>query len=183
MAGKILAMNTVTLLQAIVWVGGGFLVLNQGAQTLNVPPFEYPPGFFLWFVPFLVLGFLLYASFMAAAGALAPNAREGNQMTWLLIVPLMPTLLFAQEFLTEPHGTLAVVLSLFPFSAPSAMVTRLAVAPDVPVWQPLLSLSGLALTTYVIVLMAARFFRPGTLLSDASFSWRRLATGWRTKES
>jgi ABC-type Na+ efflux pump permease subunit len=58
------------------------------------------------------------------------------------------------------------------------MVTRLAVA-DVPLWQPVVSLLGLALTAYVAVLLAARFFRADNLLSDASFSWQRFATGWR----
>jgi ABC-2 type transport system permease protein len=71
-----------------------------------------------------------------------------------------------------------LALSLFPLSAPSAMVTRLAVAP-VPLWQILVSLGGLAVTTYVFVSLAARFFRAGNLLSSESFSWKRLATGWR----
>ena len=90
----------------------------------------------------------------------------------------MPTMMFGSEFLKEPHGTLSMVLSLFPFSAPSAMVTRLAVA-DVPLWQPIVSLLGLAITTYLLVLLAARFFRADNLLSQASFTWGRLATGWR----
>jgi ABC-2 type transport system permease protein len=70
------------------------------------------------------------------------------------------------------------VLSLFPLSAPGAMVTRLAVA-EVPLWQILASLAGLALTTYLTISLAARFFRAGNLLSHDSFNWRRLATGWR----
>jgi hypothetical protein len=37
----------------------------------------------------------------------------------------------------------------------------------------------LALTTYLMVALAARFFRAGNLLSDASFSLRRLVTVWR----
>ncbi len=115
---------------------------------------------------------------MAAAGAIAPTAREGGKVTWLLVLPLMPTLMFGSVFLEEPHGTISLVLSLFPLSAPSAMVTRLAVA-DVPVWQLVVSLLGLAGTTYLMVLWAARFFRADNLLSHASFNWRRLATGWR----
>ena len=58
------------------------------------------------------------------------------------------------------------------------MVTRLAVA-TVPLWQVLLSLGMLAATAYVFVTLSARFFRADNLLSDASFNWRRLLTGWR----
>jgi ABC-2 type transport system permease protein len=178
MVGKMLAMSLVMWLQVLVWVGGGILILDRGAEVLNMARFTFPPGFLAWALGFLVFGYLLFASVMAAAGAIAPTAREGAQVTWLLILPLMPTLMFGPAFLEDPNGTLSVVLSLFPFSAPSAMVTRLAVA-HVPLWQILVSLAGLAVTAYLFVVLAARFFRSGNLLSDESFNWRRMATGWR----
>ena len=178
MMGKILGLSAVTLVQLGIWLGGGMLILNRGAALLDVSGFTFPAGFIVWAILFLVLGFLLFASVMAAAGAIAPTAREGNQVTWLLIIPLMPTLMFSQLFVEEPNNPLTLVLSLFPFSAPSAMLTRLAVG-EVPLWQIIVSLAGLALTTYLMVVLAGRFFRAGNLLSDAPFNWRRLATGWR----
>lgn len=178
MVGKILAASVVTIIQIVFWVGGGVLLLRRGAAIMNVASFAFPPGFLVWAVLFLVLGFLLFASVMAAGGAMANSAREGGQITFLLIVPLMPTLMFAQAFVQEPHGLLATALSLFPFSAPSAMVTRLAVA-QVPLWQILVSLAGLALTAYLFIVLAGRFFRPTNLLSSQAFNWRRLLTGWR----
>ena len=181
MLGKVLGLSVVTTLQLAVWVGGGMLTLNRGADWMNVSQYTFPPGFLVWAALFMVLGFLLYASVMAAAGAVAPTAREGGQVTWLLVVPLMPTLMFSSAFFENPHGTLPLVLSLIPFSAPSAMVTRLAIA-DVPLWQPIVSLSGLALLTYLFVVLAGRFFRASNLLSQASFNWRRFATGWREDE-
>jgi ABC-2 type transport system permease protein len=178
MVGKILGLSAVAWLQLLVWLGGGMLILDRGSSWLDLSGLDLTPGFFVWAFLFLVFGYLLYASVMAAAGAIAPNAREAGKVTWLLIIPLMPTLMFGSTFFENPHGTLSLVLSLFPFSAPSAMVTRLAVAP-LPLWQPLLSLSGLAATAYLFVVLAGRLFRADNLLSQASFNWRRLATGWR----
>ena len=178
MIDKILAMSLIVIVQLIFWVGGGVLILNKGADLLKVASFSFPPGFILWAALFLILGYLLFASVMAAGGAVSSNARETGAMTFLLIIPLMPTLMFGTLFAEEPNNPLVVGLSLFPFSAPSAMVTRLALAP-VPWWQLLISLVGLAVTTYLFILLAARFFQAGNLLSTASFSWRRLATGWR----
>jgi ABC-2 type transport system permease protein len=178
MMGKILGLSIVAWVQLLVWLGGGVLILNWGSTRFDVSSLDFSPELLVWALLFLVFGYLLYASIMAAAGAIAPNAREGGKVTWLLIVPLMPTMMFGSEFLKEPHGTLSMALSLFPFSAPSAMVTRLAVA-DVPLWQPVVSLLGLAITAYLMVLLAARFFRADHLLSQASFTWQRLATGWR----
>jgi ABC-2 type transport system permease protein len=178
MIGKILAMSLIVIVQLVFWVGGAVLILDKGADLLKIARFNFPPGFILWAILFLILGYLLYASVMAAGGAISSNARETGAMTFLLIIPLMPTLMFGTLFAEEPNNSLVVGLSLFPFSAPSAMVTRLAVAP-VPWWQLLISLAGLAVTTYLFVALAARFFQAGNLLSTASFSWRRLATGWR----
>ena len=174
MMGKILGLSAVTSLQLGVWFGGGMLILDRGAALLNLSAFTFPRGFLVWAILFLGLGFLLFASVMAAAGAMAPNAREGTQVTWLLIIPLLPTLMFGDE----PNNPVIQALSFFPFSAPSAMVTRLALG-EVPLWQPIVSLVGLALTTYLVVLLAGRFFRAGNLLSHAPFNLRRLATGWR----
>jgi ABC-2 type transport system permease protein len=178
MVGKILGLSVVTLVQLSVWLGGGMLILNRGAALLKVSGFTFPPGFIVWAILFLVLGFLLFASVMAAAGAIAPTARESGPAVWLLVIPLMPTLMFGDLFVEEPNHPLTLVLSLFPFSAPSAMMTRLALG-EVPLWQVIVSLTGLAVTTCLMVVLAGRFFRAGNLLSDAPFNWRRLATGWR----
>ncbi len=44
----------------------------------------------------------------------------------------------------------------------------------VPAWQVAVSLLGLLIATYLLVLLAARFFRSDTLLSSASLNWSRL---------
>jgi ABC-2 type transport system permease protein len=182
MLGKILAMSAVLLIQMAVWAVGGVLALNLGADLLRLARFDFPPGFLAWAALFLVLGYLLYASIMAAAGAIANNNREGGQVTWLLVIPLMPTLIFGPLLIENPDSPLVLFLSLFPFTAPSAMVTRLAVT-DVPVWELLLSLVLLAGTTYGAIVLSARFFRAGNLLSTEAFTWKRLATAWRRKEA
>ncbi len=180
MMGKILGLSLVTSVQLGIWFGGGLLILNQGSALLDISGFTFPPGFIVWAILFLALGFLLFASVMAAAGAIAPTAREGNQAIWLLILPLLPTLMFSSLFVEEPNSPVVLVLSLFPFSAPSAMVTRLALG-EVSLWQIIVSLAGLALTTYLMVVLAGRFFRAGNLLAETPFSLRRLATGWRER--
>ena len=178
MMGKIMGLTIVALVQLLIWFGGGIFMLQRSAIWLSAAQLSFPPSFFIWAVLFLLFGYLTYASIMAAAGAIAPTAREGSQVTWMLVLPLLPTLMFAREFLDSPHGGLSVSLSLFPLSAPSAMVTRIAVA-QVPLWQILVSLAGLALTAYLFITLAARFFQPNNLLSVESFNWKRLATGWR----
>jgi ABC-2 type transport system permease protein len=174
MLGKLLGLSAIGLIQRIVWMGGGLFALDRGQALLQTAgSFDLPPGFVFWGLLYFVLGYLLYASMMAALGALAPNTREGNQFTFVILLPLIIPLWMANTFLNAPHGSLSVIMSLFPLTAPVAMMTRLATG-GIPTWQPVVGLALLALTTYLVVLMAARFFRPDTLLSGAALQWRRV---------
>jgi ABC-2 type transport system permease protein len=178
MLGKVIGLGVVTLIQFLFWIASGYFALQRSASTLGFATLELTPVFLFWSVLFLLFGYLAFGGIMAAGGALAPNAREGNQLIWILILPLLPTLLFAPEFSENPNGILPLVLSLFPLSAPSAMVTRLAIT-EIPLWQILLSLAGLAVTTYLIISLAGRFFRAENLLSGASLNVRRFLKGWK----
>jgi hypothetical protein len=48
---------------------------------------------------------------------------------------------------------------------------------QVPLWQIGLSLLGVAVSAYVMVLLATRFFRAGKLLSSEAFSWGTFRDG------
>ncbi|HLF26287.1 MAG TPA: ABC transporter permease [Anaerolineae bacterium] len=174
MLGKVVGLGLVALLQMAVWLGVGYLALSRGAPLLNAESsFQLPPNLIAWAVPYFLLGYLLYASALGALGALAPNTREGTQFTFILMLPLMVPLWLSNALIQAPNGALALFLSLFPLTAPTSMLTRM-VSGDVPTEQLLLGLFGLAVTTYLFVLLAARFFRADTLLATGSLNWRRV---------
>ena len=174
MLGKVLGLGALALLQVAIWLGGGMLVMGNGQSMLgSVGSIALPPGFVVMTVLYFLLGYLVYASALGALGALAPNVREGSQFTFVLILPLLLPIWFNQVFVQDPNGTLATALSLFPLTAPTAMVTRLA-AGGVPAWQPIVGLFLLALTALGFIVLAARFFRADTLLSAESLNLRRL---------
>jgi len=178
MLGKVLGLGLVGLLQMGIWLGGSLLTMQHGGSMLETfgvmfGQITLPPGFMVWGLLYFLLGYILYASALGAIGALAPNARETGQFTFIVMVPMMIPLLLSNAFVEAPNGVLATALSLFPLTAPTAMLPRLA-AGGVPLWQPVVSLAGLAVTMYLFVLLAARFFRADTLLSSASLSWARV---------
>ncbi|MBK8986069.1 MAG: ABC transporter permease [Chloroflexi bacterium] len=179
MLGKVLGLSVVALIQMAVWLGGSLLVLNRTQSVFaSVSAFTLPPGFVAWALLYFALGYLLYASLMGAIGALAPNAREGGQFTFFVLLPLLIPLWLNAPLIQSPHGPLSTALSLFPLTAPTAMMTRMA-SGGVPTWQLLTSLGGLALTTYLFVSLAARFFRADTLLSAAPLKWQHFFTQLR----
>lgn len=180
MLGKVLGLSVIALFQMAIWVGGGLLFLGRGRDLLGAASaFSMPPGFLLWGILYFLLGFLMYASLMGAIGALAPNAREAGQFTFIILLPLFIPLWMNNVFIQAPNGLAALILSLFPLTAPPSMMTRLAASGGVPLWQPILGVVLLAITAYLLVLLAARFFRADTLLSSAAVGWNRILTEWR----
>jgi ABC-2 type transport system permease protein len=175
MLGKVIGLGAVALFQMGVWLGGGQLVLVGGAVAASALAGQgLSLSFFLWAIVFFIFGYVVYAAALGALGALAPNMREGSQFTFVLLIPLLIPLWLNNVFFNDPHGMFATVLSLFPLTAPTSMMTRLAVG-GVAAWQPFAALAGLIITAYLFVLLAARFFRADTLLSGASISWGRIA--------
>lgn len=174
MLGKILGLSVVALIQMGLWLAAGIFFLNRGSAILQmIGSVQLPPSFIVWVIVYVILGYLLYASLMGALGALAPTAREGNQFSFAVLLPLIIPIWLNGFLVNAPNGMLALVLSLFPLTAPPAMIARLA-ATEVPLWQPVVSVVGLAITTYLVILLSARFFRADTLLSSASLNWRRI---------
>jgi ABC-2 type transport system permease protein len=172
--GKVLGLGVVALGQMAVWLGGGLLLMGGGLAIANIAGgYALPVSFIFAAAIYFLLGYLLYASALGAVGALAPTAREGAQFTFIIILPLLVPFYLNQAFTSDPNGLLATILSLIPLTAPTAMMARLSVV-AVPAWQVALSLTGLAVTTYLLVLLSARFFRADTLLSNASLNWGRL---------
>lgn len=183
MLGKVLGLGAVALAQMTVWLGGGMVLMGGGLAIASIAagqPLRF--GFVLMAFVYFLLGYFLYASLLGAVGALAPTAREGAQFTFIIILPLLVPFYLNQAFTTDPNGALVTILSLIPLTAPTAMVARLSVV-AVPAWQIALSLAGLAVTTYLLVLLAARFFRADTLLSNASLNWGRLVREVRGRGS
>jgi ABC-2 type transport system permease protein len=170
MLGKILGLGVVALLQVAIWLGGGLLVMNGTSLGSNV---TLPAGFFVWAVLYFVFGFLLYASILGAIGALAPSAREGAQFTFPALLPLMIPLWLSNVLIESPNDGISIFFSLFPLTSPTSMLTRLAAAP-VPFEQLLIGLLLLAATAYLVILLAARFFRADTLLSMSSLNLKRV---------
>lgn len=174
MAGKVLGLGLVALLQMVIWLLGARTALQRSSSLLNLPSdFTLSASFLAITLAFFVLAYFLYAALLAALGALAPNVREGTQFTFMILVPLLVPFWLNTLFTSDPQGGVATALSLFPLTAPTAMVSRMGVAP-VPAWQIGSSLLGLLLTTIFFVRLAARFFRADVLLDASSLSWGRL---------
>jgi ABC-2 type transport system permease protein len=173
LTGKILGLGIVGLGEAILWMGMSLLLVNRSGSVFNLAfSAHLPLSFLAWGLVFFVLGYAVYASLMAGLGALAPNLREASQLTFVIMLPLLIPLFFSNNvFAQAPNGAFATGLSLFPLSAPVAMMARLSIT-GVPWWQPPLAAVLLVLTALLIVRAVSGMFRAQALLSGQGFKPR-----------
>ena len=80
----------------------------------------------------------------------------------------------------DPGSGLARWMSLFPTATPMMMLARIALQPDLPLWEPRLGVFLMLITTLVVVLLASRIFRIGYLSQGQAPKLRDLI-GWMIK--
>jgi ABC-2 type transport system permease protein len=167
--GKILGQTAASLLQYCVWVGMALIGMQLIGPRLGMARLpQLSPGILLYLVVFFLLGFLLYAAFYAALGAAAEDEQNLAQLSWPLIVFLVFPMVSSGPLLTNPGSSFSVFLSLFPLTAPVVMFVRI-MASEPPGWQILLSLVILGVSVAVTMLLSARVFRVGILMTGKRF--------------
>ncbi|NDJ37068.1 MAG: ABC transporter permease, partial [Chloroflexi bacterium] len=181
LAGKVIGLGAVGLLQMIVWFGSAFALTTAAGAILSISGGQLLGGLAsigtvaLAFVYYL-LGFALYAVSMAAAGALGTNQQESQQMAGVFsFIAVIPFMLSGFIF-ANPESIVMRVLSYFPFTAPTMMLMRLPLM-DVPVIDIVVSIASLLVTIPVVLWVGAKIFRLGLLMYGQKPSLSRI---WQT---
>jgi len=115
---------------------------------------------------------------MAGIGAVASKVQEANQLAFLVIIPLLASIYVLGLILSNPDGGLARVLSFIPFTAPSAMMIRLAVD-GASTLESLASLAVIVLTGMALLWASARVFRASLLMYGQRMNLRRVIRALR----
>jgi ABC-2 type transport system permease protein len=174
MAGKIIGDTCVGLTQILAWIlmivvpiliGRDTFKFLQGiqisSQTLVVLVFTMLPSF------------VLVAALMATIGATVTEAREGQQMTGLISLPIWIPYMLTGLLMSDPNSPLALALSMIPLTAPMTMLMRDGLT-ILPAWQIGLSAAIQILFTVGAIWLAGRAFRLGMLRYGKRLMWREL---------
>lgn len=161
--GKILGLGALGLTQLVIWLAGGLLVLALGRDVEALSGVSFPLDLVVVGLIYFVLGYFLLASIMAGIGAVVGSEQESRQLAGIFSLVLVLPFFFLIQFMTDPNGTLPVVLTLVPLTAPVAAILRMAFAP-IPTWQLVTSIALLAVSTAVVTWAAARVFRWSLLM-------------------
>lgn len=177
--GKLIGIVAANLIQLAFWLAIGGLGIFLAGEVFQLPWFQDPQPDWgsLWSVAAVALpSYVFGAAVMFMLGATVVDAPEGQSLGSLLFLVLMAPIYALLAIAGDPHGSLAVTLSLLPLTSilTVAMRNMLVV---VPAWQVAISAAvqlGLALGA---IWLAARAFRMGNLRYGKRLRLRELVRG------
>lgn len=164
MAGKLLGVGAVGLTQIGIWiVMAGLIALPSLAFYPSLSQIRISPLALAAFVLLFLLGYLLYSAVYAAIGAIVTTEQEGQQLQFIIVLPLIIAVFLMGSVMRTPDAPFAVWTSMIPFLSPVLLYLRIAVQPP-PAWQIALSLALLVGTIAAFLVLCARIYRVGVLM-------------------
>ena len=176
MAGKVMGIGLVGLTQLGVYgsvgVGmrlamGSFMspeVMEQIPAELSTIIQELlSPERWIFFFIFFVLGYFLFTTLFAIVGAVCSTEQDAQQLQFPVMMCLMIPYMLTFFFVQQPDSLFATISSLIPFFTPMVMFMRLSVLTP-PFWQIALSIVLTTATIWLMMRVAAKIFRIGTLM-------------------
>ncbi len=203
MMGKIIGVGGVGLTQLIIWailipiismvVQGVFGFDLESSSDMSAAASQIDPddmqamaaqimaeikalnwwAIFPLFLFYFLGGYFLYASLFAAVGsAIGDDLGEGQSLTIPITIPVILALYIMMVVIKAPQSSLATWSSIFPFFSPIVMPSRLAFSP--PLWEVIVSMLVLIITSLFFVWLSARIYRIGILMYGKKASFKEL---------
>jgi ABC-2 type transport system permease protein len=183
MLGKVLGVGSVALLQVAIWALFGVLIVTQGGHVVSglgggpdvlaMLSFDFDLLIAVPLLLFALRGFFQYAALFAGGGAAAASTEDAQRFTFPLIMPLIIPIVFQQQIISNPHGTVATVLSWLPLTSPIVMPMRMS-ASMIPAVEVIGALLVLVLGVVVFGWAAGKIYRIGILATGKRPSVRDL---------
>jgi ABC-2 type transport system permease protein len=164
MAGKLVGVGAVGLTQIGIWITmASVYALPALAASASTGEIHIAPLTLVAFTLFFLLGYLLYSSVYAAVGAVITSEQEGQQLQFIILLPLILAVFMMGPVMRAPDSPIAVWTSMIPFFSPILMYVRIAIQPPAA-WQIAASLLLLVATIAGILALCARIYRIGILM-------------------
>jgi len=164
MTGKLLGVGAVGLTQIVAWtVMAGVIALPSLASQPNFSELQLSPLVMVSFALYFLLGYLLFSTMYAAIGAIATTEQEGQQLQFIIVIPLVLSVFMLSPVIRTPDSAAVVWMSMIPFFSPIVMYARIVVQTP-PLWQIGLSLALMVATIAGLVVLCARIYRIGVLI-------------------
>jgi len=171
LTGKVLGVALLTLTVLVAWggLGGGALIAAAPDMARDIGSVLLNDGLLIYFLLFMVGGYLMYAVLFAAIGAFCETPRDAQTLMGPIMMVLIVPLLVMQMAIRTPDAPLVKIMSLIPPFTPFVMAARAPSGP--PLIEIVGALVGMFLFAALMVWVAGRAFRAGAL-SDVKLNWK-----------
>jgi ABC-2 type transport system permease protein len=159
MLGKVMGGLGVALTAATVYIAAGVIAISQAGWGEHIPFHVLP-----WFFTYTLVATVMLGSMYAAIGSLCNDPSEAQNVMFPVMLPMMIPMFVLVPVVKEPESAFAVGMSLFPLFTPMLMLIRQTVLEGLPLWQPVVALTGMIMFTTFTVWAGGRVFRVAILL-------------------
>jgi ABC-2 type transport system permease protein len=181
LTGKVLGLGAAGLVQVSIWLASLLLLLNLASSTMGgfASTIQLPANFLVLGMVYFILGYLLFAALSAGVGAVSPSAHEGQMLVPIYALLAFIPLWFASLIFVFPNNPIWTVLTIFPITAPMAVMLRLGVT-GIAAWELAASLAVLVLSIILVMSLAVRAFRVYLLMYGKRPAWGEVIRNIRT---
>ncbi len=181
LVGKVLGLGAAGIVQVVVWLASAPLLLRLASSAFGgfISTIQLPANFLVLGIVYFILGYSLFAALSAGIGAISPNAREGQQLAMIYTMLVFVPLWFSSLLFRFPNSPIWVVLTIFPITAPMAVMLRLGVS-DIAAWQLAVSIAVLVLSTIGVLFLSVKAFRVYLLMYGKRPKFREIIRSLRS---
>jgi ABC-2 type transport system permease protein len=163
--GKVIGIVGINFTQLAVWMLFGILAIFLGGEVFEMPWFQNVEldwrGLFM-VVSIAIPSYLIAASLMFTVGSMVAQAQDAQAIGPLVFIAFMLPTYAILPIGNEPNGTIAVLMSMLPFTSLTTIALRnLLIA--IPLWQFLLSFAIQTSIAGTGFWLASKAFRLGML--------------------
>jgi ABC-2 type transport system permease protein len=181
LVGKVLGLGASGLVQVVIWLASMPLLLRLASSSFGgfFSTIQLPANFIVLGIVYFILGYLLFSALSAGVGAISPSAREGQQLAGIYTMLTFVPLWFSSLLFVFPNSPLWAVLTIFPITAPVAVMLRLGVT-GIAAWELAASLAVLVLSIVGGLLLAAKLLRAYILMYGKRPNWGEIIQNLRS---
>jgi ABC-2 type transport system permease protein len=176
LAGKIIGIGALGIAQFAGTILIALLALRL-TDAVELPSLD--TALMINLVVWFILGFLLFAVMYGAAGSLVSRMEDAQTVAFPMSMVAVAGFFVSIAALSDPDGTVAVIGTFIPFTAPFVVPVRAALE-AIPAWQYIAAVVITIATIVGLVLVAGRIYAGGLL----RFGTRvKLRDAWRSAET
>jgi len=166
-SGKIISLFIVGLVQALVFllpvlVGFFFFRSTLNLPNIDLSSFIVDPAQMIVGALIAIGGFALFTGTTVAIGAVMPTARDAGNIFGALIALMIVPLYAGSLVISDPQNPVVQIFTYFPYSAPITAMLRNAFG-SLAGWEAAIVITGLFLLSAIVLRIAARLFRTGSI--------------------